>query len=291
VEAWMPFDDETARRDTLFRWFGSEDKDFRSRTQGRQKGYRPPDVPPGIDTKAGDFIFFDALPVAPVPLKCDVMAPHMGKWYEQGDEITDVNTQPECIPADWHDPVPVYFLVADGPKLQFAIAPRTASARAELTAILDALDNALQSLGAGAKTAAGYGLMDRQITAEDGIRQALRQRDAEQERQRLERVRAAEEIKRREAARATMSPIELAIDELLQARTDKSQSEISAVIAAVKQGKWQGADRRVVAAWLKSRMEASPGQWKPQSHARRPEKDKEHQNTLLVLGWLLEGGV
>jgi CRISPR-associated protein Cmr6 len=165
VEAWMEFADENQRRHTLFRWFGSEDEDCRTRKELRAAGYRPPSGGTDIDTQAGAFIFFDALPTAPIMLKCDVMTPHMGKWYEQGGEITDLNSHPERIPADWHDPVPVYFLVADRPSFQFAVAPRTEAAKADLSQVLDALDNALQWLGAGAKTAVGYGLMTKKETA------------------------------------------------------------------------------------------------------------------------------
>ena len=83
-----------------------------------------------------------------------------------------------------------------------------------------------------------------------------------------------------------MDPVERSIQAFLESRQDKNQPEISAVIAAVKQGKWQGAEKRGVTQWLKTKMEATPGQWKPKSQAKRPERDKEHQNTLLVLSWL-----
>ena len=153
VESWADFPDRQKRLATLYSWFGSEDKDPMATSQGKD-----------LDTKAGNFIFFDALPVRPVILKADIMTPHMGKWYEQGDEITDINDikQSDLIPADWHDPVPVVFLVADKPKFQFAIAPRTAAATTELPKVMEALGNALEWLGAGAKTAAGYGVMNRE---------------------------------------------------------------------------------------------------------------------------------
>ena len=282
VEAWMPFDQEQDRLDTLYRWFGSEDKAFRQRASLRAEGYRPPWTRTGLDTEAGGFIFFDALPITPVMLKCDVMTPHMGKWYEQGGEITAINDQPERIPADWHDPVPVYFLVADRPKLQFAIAPRTEAAQSELNAVIGALDAALQWLGAGAKTAAGYGLMDRDTTADQTLKDGL-----EREAQKREDAEIALRRRReREAQLAQMNPLEKEIETFLDTRPDKNQTEIVAVLLAVRQGKWQGDDKRAVAGWLQTRMQTTPGQWKPQSQAKRPERDKEHQNTLLVLRWL-----
>lgn len=137
VEAWMEFDDAAQRTATLHRWFGSEDKDPAACER---------------DSQSGGFIFFDALPVAPVELKADVMTPHMGGWYEQGGEAP---LNPEVTPADWHNPVPVPFLVADRPKFLVAVAPRSEAEKAD--AVMAALADALEWLGAGAKTAAGYG--------------------------------------------------------------------------------------------------------------------------------------
>lgn len=137
VEAWMDFaDDKDERAAMLHRWFGSEDKTPQANKR---------------DT-AGGFVFFDALPVEPVKLKADIMTPHMAAWYEKG---ADDPMNPEVTPADWHNPVPVPFLVADQPKFMFAIAPRGGDA--ELPEVMAALSCALEWLGAGAKTSAGYG--------------------------------------------------------------------------------------------------------------------------------------
>ncbi|CCE23770.1 hypothetical protein [Methylotuvimicrobium alcaliphilum] len=61
--------------------------------------------------------------------------------------------------ADWHEPVPVPFLVVKKTSLVFRIAPRKHDDSSQLEKIFDALSNALTWLGAGAKTAAGYGYM------------------------------------------------------------------------------------------------------------------------------------
>ncbi|WP_457651299.1 type III-B CRISPR module RAMP protein Cmr6 [Rhodocaloribacter sp.] len=106
---------------------------------------------------AGSLIFFDALPIEPVTLTADVMTPHMGKWYEQGLKIKDPGRETEKIPADWHDPVPVTFLVVKEAKFQFMIAARNEQARAVLPEILRHLEKALGIMGIGAKTAVGYG--------------------------------------------------------------------------------------------------------------------------------------
>ena len=161
VEAWDDDDgltDKKVRRARLRSWFGSEGKD--PATQ--------PDLPPGevtADHKAGQFIFFDALPTGSVKLKADVMTPHLGQWYEQGA----INPgKPDTVPADWHSPVPIGFLTADQISLQFCIAPRHNADCKALPLVFDALKNALEWLGAGAKTAVGYGQMelDEKKTAE-----------------------------------------------------------------------------------------------------------------------------
>ncbi|MHB8474073.1 MAG: type III-B CRISPR module RAMP protein Cmr6 [Gammaproteobacteria bacterium] len=107
---------------------------------------------------AGKLIFFDALPIGPVQLKADVMTPHYGKWYEEGDKPPE--QEGSNVPADWHNPVPVPFLVvAPGQAFQFSVATRPGSGIV-VDDVVKELKSALASLGAGAKTAAGYGRME-----------------------------------------------------------------------------------------------------------------------------------
>jgi CRISPR-associated protein Cmr6 len=189
VEDWREFDgeNEDERRNnrlaTLYRWFGSEAKDPKERARFRQEGFEPPTKGEKPDTEAGMFIFFDAIPIAPVKLTCDVMTPHYGGWYEQGGEIQDAAREANKIPADWHNPVPVPFLVVRDASFLFCIAPRRnpnteerkIEVKAELDKIMQALTDALQHLGAGAKTAAGYGRLE-----EDEVEKARRERAAKQ---------------------------------------------------------------------------------------------------------------
>ncbi len=93
-------------------------------------------------------IFFDALPVQPVELAADIMTPHYKEYY-RGDEK---------IPGDWYDPNPIPFLtVGAGQPFVFAVAPREKENISDLNLVLQWLDEALTTIGAGAKTAAGYG--------------------------------------------------------------------------------------------------------------------------------------
>ena len=103
--------------------------------------------PDGAGGQVGTVIIFDAIALAPIKLEVDVMTPHYGDYYGSGD-----------IPGDWLNPVPLPFLVvAAGTTFQFAIAPRIPEGEEHLEPVADWLKNALQWLGAGAKTAVGYG--------------------------------------------------------------------------------------------------------------------------------------
>ena len=144
METWVGVE-----KGTLDTWFGAgSERQEKSTTLGnddRQGG------------NAGSIIFFDAVPVQPVALATDVMTPHMGKWYEQGHQIKDTRRDHEKIPADWHDPVPVPFLVVRDASFHFMIAARTPAHRQAVTEIMEHLETALATVGIGAKTAVGYG--------------------------------------------------------------------------------------------------------------------------------------
>ncbi|WP_321491784.1 type III-B CRISPR module RAMP protein Cmr6 [uncultured Desulfobacter sp.] len=101
------------------------------------------------DSSAGSVIFLDAVPIAPVALKADIMTPHYTPYYQDGK-----------APGDWHSPTPIPFLtVGNDAKFLFAVLPRTSAEKdqKDCAAILACLGKALQLTGAGAKTAVGYG--------------------------------------------------------------------------------------------------------------------------------------
>lgn len=130
AQEWEGIDEPTVRR-----LFGPEDEDAR----------RSPD--------AGSLIVFDALPVLPPRLDVDVMNPHYAPYYS--------DTTGKIPPADYHSPVPIFFVtVAPGQPFEFAIAlrggVRDTTADLELGASL--LSEAVTNLGAGGKTAVGYGV-------------------------------------------------------------------------------------------------------------------------------------
>ena len=103
--------------------------------------------PDGANGQVGMVILFDAIPLGPVKLEVDVMTPHYASYYGNGD-----------VPGDWLSPVPIPFLaVAAGTAFQFGFASRTTGGKEHLESVADWLKNALEWLGAGAKTAVGYG--------------------------------------------------------------------------------------------------------------------------------------
>jgi len=113
----------------------------------------------GARTRKGTVLFLDALPIKPVQLKADVMTPHYGDYYEG-----------KSPPADWLSPNPIPFLtVAPDQRFQFALAPATPDAGEDCRTAAGWLEAALKSLGAGAKTAVGYGRFTRDQATEDRL--------------------------------------------------------------------------------------------------------------------------
>jgi CRISPR-associated protein Cmr6 len=147
VRAWLEGDwcDQPVEPVTFHRIFGS---DYR-------KGSSQHNHARDLQNQIGSVLFLDALPAAPVQLKPDVMTPHYGDYYMGKRDAG--NPTP---PADWLSPNPIPFLtVAPGQIFQFALAPRTRSAqdRTDCEKAVVWLQTALLCLGAGAKTAVGYG--------------------------------------------------------------------------------------------------------------------------------------
>ncbi|MEI7769219.1 MAG: type III-B CRISPR module RAMP protein Cmr6 [Chloroflexales bacterium] len=103
----------------------------------------------GDTTSAGYVTFFDALYVpgsatATRPLLPDVLTVHHPKYYQGGDEAV--------APADWDSPTPISFISATG---RFLVA--LAGPTQWVDTAYDILSLALDELGVGGKTAAGYG--------------------------------------------------------------------------------------------------------------------------------------
>jgi CRISPR-associated protein Cmr6 len=113
----------------------------------------------------GNVIFFDALPPEPVTVQADIMTPHYEPYY-----LSQEGPQP---PGDWFDPVLIPFLtVAPGQPFLFALAPRRANCaedKKDCILALNWLGEALSTVGAGAKTASGYGRFNRRVDLEQKL--------------------------------------------------------------------------------------------------------------------------
>lgn len=171
-EAWDETDPERIER-----WFG-----VGSGEQGRAES-------------AGALQFFEAIPVDAPRLRVDIMTPHMGKWYEAGDQVNDPWKRDDAdkVPGDWHDPTPIPFLTAENATFLFAVAPRRPSqaVEGEVNEALGKLAEALEWIGAGAKTAVGYGFMARSERAEQEWEHQRAQAREEEEKARKEAELAA----------------------------------------------------------------------------------------------------
>jgi len=118
--------------------------------------------PDSGEKHAGSVIFFDALPLSPVQLETDVMTPHYAGYYRE-----------ESPPGDWMSPEPIQFLtVASGQEFLFTLAPRRPDEEGtagDVELAVTWLEEALTWMGAGAKTAAGYGRLSRREKEEEKL--------------------------------------------------------------------------------------------------------------------------
>ena len=152
--------------------------------------------------------------------------------------------------------------------------------RAELPCVRAERKNALEWLGAGAKTAVGYGRM-KEDEAAVTQRQKMQAEQAEQQRERAQQ-------EAHDAARLTMSPAEKHIDDLLAQRPDRSWNELTTLFKALEKGSASAEHRIAVVQRVKTLMQENK-KWKPATEKKNPAKDNDHQDTLKVLKWM-QGG-
>ena len=123
------------------------------------------------DHGAGRLIIFDALPIKVPELELDIMNPHYGEYYSDSSKP----------PADYLSPVPVFFMaVKPNQPFQFSIAPRPGAYEpneagesqkdADLKRGVKLLSDALRTLGAGGKTAVGYGQFSSSEKEQSGLK-------------------------------------------------------------------------------------------------------------------------
>ena len=251
------------------------------------------DVLFGRETQDGDsdhvrgaMSFWDALPQIPGDsLAVDIMTPHQSHYYQQKK---DRKSGDSTSPHDSGAPNPISFLTLP-PLTRFAfhvqcdiaqlehLAPDLAHNQRWQTLLTAAFEHAFEWLGFGAKTAVGYGAMQIDQKALKRREHEAAERQAQAEREEAERQRLA--------ALETMSPVERAIRECLDGRKDPNLGEIPALKNAIKAGQWQGDMKRDIALYLRDMMQTAK-KWKESTQAKKPEKDGDYQDTLLVQSWI-----
>lgn len=163
------------------------------------------------ESMIGSVIFLDALPIRSVKLKADIITPHYSDYYQDASGST--------APADWLVPNPIPLLVVEkGCTFFFGIVPvlsrqakeaQLKQARADCEKVQEWLAEALEWLGAGAKTAVGYGRF-----SFDAAETKKRQQDVEEvEKAAKEAEKAAEEAEKAAEERKSMSPLRREMDE------------------------------------------------------------------------------
>ena len=99
----------------------------------------------------GELIFLDAFPLDVPKLEADVITPHYDLYYRAPHHNP---------PADWHNPTPAPFLTVAA-KQKFAVRVlqrrRQPGHAVDFVALGQALSEAFETIGIGAKTASGYG--------------------------------------------------------------------------------------------------------------------------------------
>jgi len=99
----------------------------------------------GTQEQEGKIVFLDAFPTTKPIIKVDIMNPHYGHYYNDGE-----------APTDTKNPIPINFLTVEDTTFQFLIGFK------------DEVDNSFTKLfkealtehGIGAKTAVGYGYFE-----------------------------------------------------------------------------------------------------------------------------------
>ncbi len=146
----------------------------------------------------GRFVLLDMLPTKPIKLVVDVMTPHYGDYYQHGD-----------TPGDWQSPGPVHFLAVDAEQSwQLAILPAPTGCKPhneDLKNIRQQLLEAFYWLGAGAKTAVGYGRFQRDRESENVFHQ---RREREREEQRQQEEAAAKEARFQKSIKNDSEPLQ-----------------------------------------------------------------------------------
>ena len=227
----------------------------------------------------GALEFWDVVPqIKGNKLSVEIMTPHHSHYYQGKAHAGSTS------PHDSGKPTPISFLtVPPGSDFVFHVRcdrrrlarclPQLAEDESWRRLVEAAFEHAFEWLGFGAKTAVGYGAMER---------------DHAGERTAHEQVEAKAKEEEEEERLAALSPVERRIDSITRSKPDKTMRDVVAVIQEVKSGVWDGDDKIEAARWLEKKMKREK-RWKEVSGKKNPDKDKDYLNTRLIKDWLRGG--
>jgi len=144
-----------------------------------------------------------------------------------------------------------------------------------------AFEHAFDWFGFGAKTAVGYG----QLLRNDDEIEDMRQKNMLLQKHEQQQAAEAAQLAAEEERRASLSPFEKSLLEVTEADPDPKKSEDAKLLTALKQGKWQGEEAKLVAEKVKSEL-VQQKKWKEKTEKKNPAKDHDYQKTLEVLKYL-----
>jgi len=203
-------------------------------------------------------------------LTVEIMTPHFTDYFQN-----------KGTPHDAGKPNPIPFLaVAAGSEFRFVVTCEPALLNEFVSfdrwqlLLTKIMAHAFDWLGFGAKTSVGYGAME-----EDPVAKTQRENE-------LKAVQEAEHQKTEQQERdrklSELSPAMRAAQEFLDARADKNQPELSALLGGLKKAVWAGNVRSEIAHHVKQLMIKNK-KWKEKSEKKNPTKDNDHQDTLTVM--------
>lgn len=225
------------------------------------------------NARRGALTCWDVFPSPPKDkelLAVEIMTPHFTDYFQKNG-----------TPHDAGKPNPIPFLaVSAGSEFRFVVTCEPALLDDSVPAdrwqhlLAKIMSHAFDWLGFGAKTSVGYGAMQ-----EDPV--ALKRREDERKAAQ-EAERKGRELKEREKWLAQLSSAMRAAQEFLDARADKNQPELSALLGGLKKGIWSGDAKSEIAQHVKQLM-IKDKKWKEKSEKKNPAKDNDHQDTLVVM--------
>jgi len=151
VTEWLPNENDQQKAwNTIAKIFGAAPSPWLSDLINRVNDSFKLNITTSKESITGKIIFHDAWPTIFPKLEVDILNPHYKPYYEE-----------KKAPGDWHNPEPSYFLtVAPRSEFLFALSPQDPlyqNNEKDLELAKSWLNGALTELGAGGKTAVGYG--------------------------------------------------------------------------------------------------------------------------------------